>query len=154
MENRNDLKDRTLTLQRTFDAPIELVWEAWTEAEHIIKWWGPKGMETKVETHEFKVGGQWKYTMVMPDGNLFIAEGEYLEIEEKTKIVSTANFRPMTEGVEMHALFNSIGDKTEFTFSVIHETVEYCQQQEKMGFYNGWGSTFERLDELLTSRVG
>ena len=44
----------------------------------------------------------------------------------------------MTEGVEIHVLFEDCGDKTNFTFSVIHSTEEYFKQQEKKGFYNGW----------------
>jgi uncharacterized protein YndB with AHSA1/START domain len=55
----------------------------------------------------------------------------------------------MTEGVEIQALFEADGDQTNFTFKVVHATEEYCQQQEKMGFYNGWGSVFSRLAEYL-----
>ncbi len=43
------------------------------------------------------------------------------------------------------------GDKTKFTFSVIHATEEYCKAQEKMGFYNGWGSAFNRMEALIIS---
>lgn len=149
----NDAQERTLTLERTLNAPVETVWEAWTQAEHIVHWWGPKDMEVKVVEHDFRVGGKWKYTMTMPDGNEFITEGEYLEIVEFKKIISTANFRPMTEGVEMQAIFEDNGDQTHFIFNVIHPTVEYCRQQEKMGFYNGWGSVFERLSQFLTAKT-
>ncbi len=149
MNKPNDLENRTITIERTFDAPLELVWEAWTQAEHIAKWWSPKGIETKVIMHNFKVGGKWKYIMPMPNGQEFIAEGEYKEIVPMEKIISTANFRPMTEGVEIHALFKAIDGKTDFTFKVVHPTEEYRIQQEKMGIMNGWGSVFERLSELL-----
>lgn len=136
-------------MKRTFEVPVKTVWEAWTQSEHIMQWWAPKGMMIKVVEHNFKVGGTWKYTMPMPDGSEFISEGKYLEIVEFKKIVTTADFKPMTEGVEMHVLFEEDGDQTHFTFSIIHETEEYCRQQEKMGFYNGWGSAFDRLDSLL-----
>ena len=43
----NDLNNRTLTIERTFNAPLKVVWEAWSQPEHIAQWWGPKGMETK-----------------------------------------------------------------------------------------------------------
>ncbi|MEM8846668.1 MAG: SRPBCC domain-containing protein [Bacteroidota bacterium] len=152
MNNDNLPKDRTLTLERTFNAPIELVWEAWTQAEHIANWWGPKGMETTVLEHNFKVGGTWKYSMKMPDGSEFIADGVYSEIVYHEKIVSTANFKPMTENVEIHSIFERDGEKTKFTFHCIHQTEEYCKQQEKMGFYNGWGSVFDRLSEFLQNQ--
>ncbi len=149
MNNSNDLTNRTLTLERTFNAPIDLVWEAWTQPEHVAKWWAPQGMDLEVIEHDFSVGGKWKYAMPMPDGNQFISEGVYLEIVPQKKIVTTADFKPMTEGVELHIQFEKDGDQTKFTFSVIHETEEYCKQQEEMGFYNGWGSAFERLDKML-----
>ena len=149
MSDTNNLDSRTLSLKRTFHAPIQLVWEAWTQAEHIAQWWGPKGMDIDVIEHDFRVGGKWKYSMPMPDGNEFISEGVYSEIVEHEKIISSANFRPMTEGVEIQALFEENGDKTEFTFNVVHPTEAYCKQQEEMGFYNGWGSVFDRLGEFL-----
>ena len=65
--------NRTLTIERTFNAPIELVWEAWSQPEHIAKWWGPPGMEVEIIEHNFEVGGAWKYSMVMPNGGTFIA---------------------------------------------------------------------------------
>ncbi|SEK57074.1 Uncharacterized conserved protein YndB, AHSA1/START domain [Aquimarina amphilecti] len=145
----NDLNKRTLSLTRTFNAPIKLVWQAWTQPEHIAQWWGPKGMKTKVLSHDFNIGGKWEYSMLMPDGNEFIADGVYIEIIEFQKIISSANFKPMTEGVEIQALFEADGDQTNFTFNVVHPTEEYCLQQEKMGFMNGWGSVFDRLKEFV-----
>lgn len=149
MNDSNNIKNRTITMERIFDAPIKLVWEAWTQPKHITEWWSPKGIKTKVVEHQFKVGGTWKYIMPMPNGQEFTAEGEYLEIVEFEKIISSANFKPMTEGVEIQSLFKPVGDKTAFTFHVVHPTEEYKIQQEKMGIMNGWGSVFDRLDELL-----
>ena len=144
-----DKLKRTVTIKRTFDAPIALVWKAWTQPEHILQWWSPKGSPTKIIEHSFTVGGKWKYAMSMPNGQEFIAEGEYKEIVEFEKIISTANFRPMTEGVEIQSYFEEDGDKTNFTFHVVHPTEAYKIQQEKMGILNGWGSVFDRLDALL-----
>ncbi len=146
-------ENRTLTITRKFNAPISLVWEAWTQPQHVAQWWGPGGMEVKVVEHDFKVGGKWQYTMAMPDGNEFVTEGIYAVIKEFQEIYSSADFRPMTEGVEIQALFESDGDKTNFTFNCIHPTEEYCKQQEKMGFYNGWGSVFDRLSEFVEKEV-
>lgn len=146
------MTNRTVTIEKIFDAPIDLVWEAWTQPEHIAKWWSPKGMQTNVIEHNFKVGGKWKYVMPMPDGNEFVAEGTYTSIVVLEKIISQANFRPMTEGVEIQALFKKLGDKTAFTFNVVHPTEEYRIQQEKMGILNGWGSVFSRLEAFLDQK--
>ena len=149
MKKENEEDKRTLTLKRTFNAPIKLVWQAWTRPEHIALWWGPKGMALKVVEHDFRVGGKWKYTMEMPDGNEFVSDGVYSLIVEFEKIYSSANFKPMTAGVEIRAFFEGKGDKTDFIFKCIHPTEEYCKQQEKMGFYNGWGSAFDRLETFV-----
>ncbi len=149
MSKLNKNENTTVTIKKTFNAPIQLVWEAWTQPEHISQWWSPKGIETKVIEHNFKVGGKWKYIMPMPDGNEFVAEGKYIEIVKFEKIISTADFRPMTEGVEIQALFTENGNKTDFIFNIVHPTEAYKIQQEKMGILNGWGSVFDRLEKLL-----
>ena len=131
------------------NAPIKVVWEAWTDPKHIAVWWSPKGITTKIVKHDFVEDGEWMFVMPMPDGTEFIAEGKYLEIVPLEKIVSKASFKPMTEGVEIHALFQEEGDKTNFTFHVVHPSEEYKIQQEKMGILNGWGSVFDRLENLL-----
>ena len=153
MSNTNDLDKRTLTIKRSFSAPIKLVWEAWTQPEHIAQWWGPKGMDTKIVEHDFREGGAWKYVMLMPNGNEFTSEGVYSVIVELEKIFSSAEFKPMTTGVEIQALFEENGDKTNFTFNCVHPTEEYCKQQEQMGFYNGWGSVFNGLEEHLQELI-
>lgn len=145
----DDLKKRTLTIEKTFNAPVKVVWDAWTQSEHVVQWWAPKGMNVKVIEHNFKVGGKWKYSMPMPNGNEFVSEGTYIEIVDYKKIVTSADFKPMTEGVELHVYFEADGEQTKFIFSVIHPTEEYCKQQEKMGFYNGWGSAIARLETVV-----
>jgi uncharacterized protein YndB with AHSA1/START domain len=79
----------------------------------------------------------------MPEGIKFMTEGIYIEIEKLKKIVSTADFKPMTEGVEIQVEFEENGNSTNFVFRVVHLTEEYCQRQEKMSFMNGWGSVFD-----------
>jgi uncharacterized protein YndB with AHSA1/START domain len=151
MKKQNDASNRTLSLKKTFNAPVKLVWEVWTRPEHIVHWWAPKGMKITVIEHNFKVGGKWKYVMPMPDGSEFTSDGVYTVIVKLEKIFSSANFKPMTEGVDIQALFEANGDKTNFTFNVVHPTEEYCKQQEKMGFYNGWSSAFDRLETFVNT---
>ncbi|WP_340199481.1 SRPBCC family protein [Ascidiimonas sp. W6] len=145
----SDLANRTITIKKTLNAPLKLVWDAWTQEAQILKWWAPNGMDMKVTEHNFKVGGKWKYSMPMPNGKEFISEGTYKEIVDLQKIITSADFKPMTEGVELQIYFEADGAQTKFTFSVIHTTSEYCKQQEEMGIYNGWGAAFERLRTVL-----
>lgn len=151
MKDTTDNQDRVLTLERTFDAPKQLVWEAWTQAEHIAAWWGPTGMETEVEELDFRPGGRWKYLMKAPNGSAFPTEGVFTEIIEYEKIVCTGEFGMVTNGVILDIRFAAIGAQTKMTFAVIHPTAEYRKQQEDMGFEKGWGSTFARLAAHLTA---
>jgi len=151
MNTKNSAEGAVVTMERTFKAPIKLVWEAWTNPQHISQWWGPPGMETTVLAHDFQVGGSWKYSMQMPDGNEFLSEGTYKEIVEFERIITSADFKPMTQGVELQMLFEGQGEETKFTFRVIHSSEAYRIEQEKMGIYNGWGSVFERLNNFLSS---
>jgi uncharacterized protein YndB with AHSA1/START domain len=66
-------------------------------------------MKENVIEHNFKVGGKWKYTMNMPDGSEFASEGVYSEIADLRKIVSSADFKPMTEGVELRVMLEEDG---------------------------------------------
>ena len=59
----------------------------------------------------------------------------------------------MTEGVEIQSIFKADGDKTDFTFNVIHPSEGYKIQQEKMGIQNGWGSVFNRLEDFLKHKL-
>ena len=93
MSSIENAKNRTLTIKKTFDAPVKLVWDAWTEADQIVQWWAPQGMKINVVEHNFKVGGKWKFSMPMPNGGDFISEGTYLEIVEHLKIVTSADFK-------------------------------------------------------------
>jgi len=117
-----DKSNRTITIKKTFNAPIALVWEAWSDPQHIAKWWNPRGEGTTIVEHSFKVGGKWKYSMLMPNGQEFIAEGEYTEITELEKIASTANFKPMTEGVEIVSLFKKYLKLTDFKKHISYQS--------------------------------
>ena len=145
----NTQVNRTLIIERSFKSPLNSVWDAWKNPDKIVEWWGPKGMTTRVLIHDFNVGGQWKYAMNMPDGNEFITEGRYSNIVEGEKIASSADFKPMTEGVDILVILKSEAETTHFTFNVVHPSEEYCRQQKEMGFYKGWNSTFDRLESYL-----
>ncbi|NER18373.1 SRPBCC family protein [Spongiivirga citrea] len=150
MDYKNAPANCVLTIERAFDAPLDLVWEAWTKPEHIANWWSPGPMTMDIKKFDFEVEGDWEYSMMMDNGNEFIAKGRYVEISPKNRIVTTASFLPMTDGVTLVADFMEAGDKTEFTFKVVHPTPEYAKQQLDMGAMNGWGGVFEGLSKYLT----
>ena len=111
-------------------------------------------MAMEVVEHDFRVGGQWKYTMKMPNGQPFEAFGTYQAIEAPTRLETTANFLPMTEGVTLVVTLTDQGDQTDFKFEVIHPTEAYKKQQEDMGALNGWGGVFQQLADYLPTMAG
>jgi uncharacterized protein YndB with AHSA1/START domain len=81
-----------LLITRTFNAPRELVWKAWTEPEHMMRWWGPKHFTSPACKLDFRVGGTYLVCMRGPDGKDYWSTGKYLEIIPLEKIVCTDNF--------------------------------------------------------------
>ena len=81
-----------IIITRVFDAPVELFYKVWTEPEHIAKWWGPEGFDTRVEEYDFQIGGRSKFVMTGPDGNEYPVTGRFIEIVENKKVVSTDDF--------------------------------------------------------------
>ena len=72
--------DSEIVISRVLHAPRELVWEAWTNPEHVANWWGPRGFTNTAKRHEFRVGGYWEHTMHGPDGTDYPNKAKFLEI--------------------------------------------------------------------------
>ncbi|MDT7830680.1 SRPBCC domain-containing protein [Pricia sp. S334] len=151
METKENTSERTLSITKTMPAPVQSVWEYWTKPEHIVKWWGPEGMKTNIVKHDFNIGGGWRFTVEKPDGNTFVSDGTYADIVPNKKLVTSADFKPMTIGVVLKLLFEEDGSKTHVKLHILHPTVAYCQQQKGEGFYKGWDAAFDRLERYLTS---
>lgn len=79
--------DREIVLSRVFDAPRALVFKAWTDREHISKWFGPRGFTTTTHEMNAKVGGRWRFDMRAPDGTVYTNRIEYLEIVPDERLV-------------------------------------------------------------------
>ncbi len=72
--------DRELVITRVFDAPRELVWKAFTDRDRMSKWWGMKGLTTRVLELDLRPGGTFLYVMRMPDGRELCGKWVYREI--------------------------------------------------------------------------
>ena len=76
-----------LVITRVVDAPRELVFQAWTEPERLMRWWGPNGFTTPSFTVDLRVGGVLHYRMRSPDGKDYWGIGVYREIVPSERIV-------------------------------------------------------------------
>src|SRR5262245_16822655 len=81
-----------LVIERTFDAPRELVWMVMTDPERITHWWGPHGYTTTVVEMDVRPGGRWRFINHTTGGEDVPFKGEYLEVEPPERIVQTFIF--------------------------------------------------------------
>ena len=84
--------DKQLSLSRTYNAPRELVYKMFSEAEHLANWWGPKGMDLKVAKLDVRPGGIFLYSMTTPDGNEMWGKFKYREVSPVEQIVFVNSF--------------------------------------------------------------
>lgn len=82
-----------LVITRVFDAPVQLVWRAWTDPEHLMKWWGPKEFTSPVCRIDLRVGGKYLFCMKQKsDGKEYWTTGVFKEIIPHKKLVYTDSF--------------------------------------------------------------
>jgi len=81
-----------LVITRIFDAPRRIVFKAWSEPEHLMRWWGPHGFTCPVCEMDFRVGGRWRFCMRSPEGAEEWQQGVYREIVEPERIVFSYAF--------------------------------------------------------------
>ncbi len=128
MENTNAaINDREMHLSRTLNAPIGLVWEVWTQPEHISQWWGPIGFTTTIEKMELRAGGAWNLIMHGPDGRNYINESVFTELIPMQRIVFehvsypkfTAIIRFEARGAQTHIHWRMIFESRELLENVV-----------------------------------
>lgn len=78
-----------ITIERIFNAPRQLVWDAWTKPEFIMKWWGPKKCTCPIADVDLRVGGKYLWAMAMPNGFMMFTTGEFLEVDPPSQLVLT-----------------------------------------------------------------
>lgn len=125
---KNDTTGRELMITRLLDAPIDLVWEVWTDPEHIVNWWGPHDFKNTIHSMEVKPGGEWQLTMHGPDGTDYRNRSVFREIIPHEKIV----FDHVT-GPKYTATINfeARGEKTHISWHMLFESQEQFIQVVK-----------------------
>ncbi len=147
-------ENRTLGITRVFDAPVALVWKAWTEPEHLKKWYGPDGFKLTIHQFDFKPGGKWKFIMHGPDGRDYPNSIVFDEIIRHEKIVyhHTGEGEPVTFITTV--TFDETKGKTKLSMSALFESAEdLARVIEKYGADEGMKQTIGRLAEALTTLI-
>jgi len=158
-------------ITREFDAPLSLVWDAFTKPEILDQWWAPKPFESKTKVMEFKVGGRRFYAMVSPEGQEMWQLHQYTSITPKTNFKFLSVFadkdeNPHLPGSDWDLNFNeenarpgdrlndSVGQavgrgKTKISISIYNESLERMEKMIEMGFKEGFTMTLNELTNLL-----
>ena len=146
MEN---LTEKKMTITRTLDAPRALVWEAWTDPNHVKEWFSPKGFTVPVCDWGPKTGNKLYVEMKGPDGNIYPMGGEFLEIDKPDKLVFNgsaldASGKPFFKQ-HTTVLFEEEGSKTKLTVLLHFTNIVPEGLPHLAGANEGWNMTLDKL---------
>jgi uncharacterized protein YndB with AHSA1/START domain len=149
--------EREIVLSRVFDAPREMVWNAWTDPKQVALWWGPKGFSTTIEVMDVRPGGVWKHVMHGPDGTDYPNESVFLDVLRFERIVYTlTGGRRGGPVVHMEKLvtFEDVAGGTLVTMRLVFPSAEARDQNVRdYGSIEGGEQTLERLAGYLAGRL-
>lgn len=133
---------------RVFEAPRRLVFEAWTKAEYLSRWFTPAPLTTPSCELDFRPGGVFRLVMQMPDGTQHPMDARFTEIVPEERIVFVATIERDLE-VHTTVTFSEHSGKTTLN---VHQT--YSRQSESVrGAPLGWAATLDQLTEFIRSRM-
>lgn len=159
-----------LSFERVVDVPRALVWKAWTDPEHLKKWFCPRPwMTTHVEI-DLRPGGKFRSTMEGPNGEKHDNTGCYLEVYPNERLTWTASletgFRPVVRTLNENGDCTDIsftafvmmedapGGGTKYTAVAMHPDEASKKTHEDMGFEHGWGAALQQLvDEIKAGSI-
>jgi len=141
--------ERKVVITRVFDAPRALVFKAWTDPQHLARWWGPKGFTNPVCEVDPRVGGAWRIVMRAADGTEYPCGGVYREFVEPERLVFTNNSadkegNPILDGLTT-VLFAEESGKTKLTLQARGTAMVAYAAAYLAGMEIGWTQSLERL---------
>lgn len=155
-----DKENKKIKVDREFNAPLDLVWAAWTEAEMLDQWWAPKPYKTVTISQDFKEGGRWHYYMESPEGERHYCLFDYEKIEPQKSYSGLDAF------CDEHAVLNTTHPRMQWSnvfdgnqdSTVVHVEVSFEKLEDleaiiKMGFKEGFTMGLENLDEYIKAQL-
>lgn len=148
------LSPNQLKLTRIYDAPIDAVWDAWTDLEQVAKWWGPRGFTITTHSKDLRNGGHWKYTMHGPDGTDYPNTTQYFEVIKNSLLVYDHGGNETDPPLfQVRAEFTALKDKTQFDMTMTFSTEQAAIEIQKFIKKAGGESTWDRLAEYLEKEL-
>ena len=146
--------DRTIHIEREFDAPRDVVFATFTDPDLIPEWWGPRGTTAEVVTMDVRTGGDWRFICHNSDGSQTGFRGTYREVTPPERVVQTFEWEGMPGYISLEtATFEDLGDRTKVTTVSVFYSTEERDGMVGSGMEGGMNETFQRLDELLARRA-
>ncbi len=143
-------RSNEIRINRIYDAPVQAVWDAWTDPEQAAQWWGPRGFTLTTHSKDLRPGGNWNYTMHGPDGVDYPNKTHYLEVEKYSKLVYDHGGNDDRAALfRVTVLFSEIDGKTKMDMSMALPTPEAADETRKFIKKAGGDSTWDRLAEYL-----
>ncbi len=147
----NDTTDRELKLSRWLHAPIELVWQVWTDPNHIKNWWGPDGFSNTIHEMDVQEGGEWNLTMHGPDGTDYKNKSVFVEVVLHQKIVYEHLSNPKFRST---ITFDPKGDLTHIEWHMLFESKEQFENVVKtFKADQGLAQNIEKLNRYLEAQT-
>ncbi len=147
-------KENEIIIDRVFDAPIESVWNAWTESEQISKWFNSAGIDMDVIEFDVRPNGHFRFKIPNPDSNEILGEytGTYITVQKPDElsfdvIDFSINKNPNGISASFKALFESVDKQTLLRFIITLEDESYLEITT-----TGWIQTFENLASYLKNK--
>ena len=156
MKNTGNLKvlalgEREIVMTRVFDAPRDLVWDAFTKPELLKRWFDPRGWNLVVCEVDLRVGGTWRFVLRGPDGSEMGMRGVYREIIPPQRSVHTELFDAFSdagESVVTTELVERDGNTT-LNVTVLYPSSEVREAVIQSGMEHGAAESYDKLAELL-----
>ncbi len=162
-------KQDIFVINQTFDAPLNLMFEVWTDPKHLSQWTGPAGSKINYLRAEIKSGGSAFYCMTGADDTKIYGKANYLEIVKPSRIVYTQCFCDENENIVRHPMAPTWPEMMKTTISLEAETSNKTRvtikwevvgeatpieretfNKAKAGMSQGWGGSFDKLEDYLT----
>jgi uncharacterized protein YndB with AHSA1/START domain len=166
MTSTEQVEKRELAVIRTFNAPREKVWRAYTDPDLVKQWWGPKGFTAPIIEAELKAGGRYLYCMRSPDGKDYWSVGVYKEFSPPERIVAIDSFADREGNIVPASYYGLSSDwPLESEMTIILEDVDgrtrmtMRQQDVPVGpdrdnSIQGWNESMDKLAEFLEETDG
>ena len=150
---------RSITVERSFNAPLDPVWAAWTDPMILCQWWAPRPYQCVIKSLDFREGGRWLYYMQGPQGDRHWCFFDYETVRPKSYYSGSDAFcdehgvaNNIKPKVRWEARFSGNNDGTLVRVILHFDSPKDLEQIIQMGFKEGFTMGLDQLDELLAER--